>query len=1395
MGAQGLHTTKTVILFTILLPFTALLAQISDANSRYWREAGLPYIQNFSPKEMNGNPQSWYVTQDERDLIYVGNNHGLLIFDGAHWQLHQTPNHTAVRSVLLFDGKIYIGAQGELGYFEPSPSGELEYTSLIEHLPEAHQDFLDVWQIHLVGDAIYFRSPKYLFRWQNNAMKVWPAENRYHTSHFVNGIFYVREWGRGLMQLRGDQLEIVPGGEYFADMRLYGVMPYDQSRILLVTRNNGLFLYDGQTRTRLNSPVTEYLSRNRLYNTLALGDGLYALSTYRGGVAIIDKNGDICQIVNVASGLRHNTVNHLFQDRSGGLWLALNNGMSRIEWPGRLSRFSKSLGLGSTVLAMTRYKDRLYVASHLGVHYLPARSVSDILSPAQTSRSDFNWQQLFGTSFTSYPEITGQAWSFTVYKGDIYASGNHGIYKLFDDRSELIINWPASAINLFFPSQVIPNRIYIALFHDFRVVDIVDGKWIDRGPVPGIDRRTTSLVEEKDGTVWLGNHFGRVHRLKPKGSASETDPARMFDIDIWSNEDDLANGHVKVATVDNGLVLATQGGIRRYDASAKTFVPDEQFGEVFAEPSTWVFYIHQDSKDNVWIVAGNDSTVFNGRSVRQSDGSYRWDDTEFRRMTDMGDMFSILPEEDGVVWFGGSEGLARYHPLHRENDNSSISTSIRKISNIVDQEVIYGGGTPSGEVSPELEYGENSMRIEFAAPAYDDISANRFQFKLDGFDARWSPWTEETHKDYTGLREGNYTFRVRSKDIYGNAGTEATYSFGIKPPWHRSGLAYTIYGLGLLLLVWAIVQASNRQLKRRQDKLEEIISERTAEVVDQRNQLKQQAERLEEMDELKTRFFANISHEFRTPLTLIMGLIDKHRARKVSSEIEADYDVMNQNAARLLNLINQLLNLTRLEAGQLKLSAAKGDISQFAAHIFSSFGSLGKQKGLSLFFNGVDFDGAVPQPAISVYFDQEKMEKVIYNLLSNAFKFTPYGGEIGLDLEVTSSEETRSQTVLEMRVRNTGPGIPADKLDFVFDRFYQTGSEGTRQFEGTGIGLSLVKELVELHHGQVSVTSTTGEETCFTMQLPFGSEHLSAEEIVDKQHRPETTPSIAVEALQSTLPAEEPDREANVEEGPSLDESNDETLVLIVEDHHDLRRFIREQIEDEYKVIEAENGKIGRDKAVELIPDLVISDVMMPEMDGYQLCDALKTNDKTNHIPIILLTAKAATSDKIEGLETGADDYLLKPFNADELRIRVRNLIKIRRQMREKFSAEMLIGPSKVVVPSVNQVFLERLKDVVEEHLDDEEFSVEILAREIGMSRGQLHRKLRALTNKSTSEFIRVFRLQRAAELIQQDAGNMAEIAYQVGFNSQAYFTRSFQEQFDMTPTEYRKKHGQSSSE
>ena len=355
--------------------------------------------------------------------------------------------------------------------------------------------------------------------------------------------------------------------------------------------------------------------------------------------------------------------------------------------------------------------------------------------------------------------------------------------------------------------------------------------------------------------------------------------------------------------------------------------------------------------------------------------------------------------------------------------------------------------------------------------------------------------------------------------------------------------------------------------------------------------------------------------------------------------------------------------------------------------------------------------------------------------------------------------------------------LPEDKVDKVFDRFYQADDSGTRNFEGTGIGLALVKEYVELHKGKIEV-ETNNNRTIFTIHLPLGKNHLSENEIVQED----------LDQLQMDLI---PQSDLSTTSTQIVNEQveTDKTIILVVEDNPDLREMIKENLSDNYAVIEAENGKIGLKLAEDHIPDLIISDIMMPEMDGYELSRKIKASEKTNHIPVILLTAKAETKDKLEGLETGADDYLIKPFNSEELKVRVKNLIKIRKQMREKYQSQMLIKPSEIVVPSTQKVFVDKLTSIIEKNISNENFSVEILSEEVGLSRAQLHRKVKAITNQAPSEFIRNYRLQRAAELLKQDAGNIAEIAYQVGFSSQAYFTKTFQEIYGLTPLDFKKQH------
>ena len=712
-----------------------------------------------------------------------------------------------------------------------------------------------------------------------------------------------------------------------------------------------------------------------------------------------------------------------------------------------------------------------------------------------------------------------------------------------------------------------------------------------------------------------------------------------IDITHYGEEYNLPKG-IKIPVLVNGYtVFATLGGLKYFDERQKRFLPETTFGKVFADTTCEIDYLYQDKNGDVWIVAKKDGKTIQGKSVLQSDGTYTWEDTPFLRINDLGNSYLVYPEENGIAWFGGSEGIARYSSFVKKNYNLDYSALIRRVIAIPSDSSFYNGNLYSGFSSPEIEHKNNSIRFQFAASSYDDPAANLFQVKLDGYDKDWSPWSLENKKDYTGLPAGNYTFRVRTKNIYNHLSKEDTFAFEILPPWFQSWWAYLLYLIFIGALVFSIVKIRVRQLEKRTRQLENVILERTSTI-------REQTEKLKELDSLKSRFFANISHEFRTPLTLILGIIERYLAKQGGAA--HDFNIMKKNAQRLLHLINQMLELSKLEAGSAIIKVEKTDLIKFLRRTASSFISLAEQHKIDFRFNNHPLNEPSEIKEIFVYMDCDKMETVIYNLLSNAFKFTPEGEKVLIDA-------IPEEDFVEIKIRNTGIGISPKHLSHIFDRFYQVDSSSTRNYEGTGIGLALVKEFVELHHGKVNVESNNSETT-FKIKIPLGKDHFSSGEIAE----------ISEKVIESQPPSVVKNAEVKEEiiRKPPLAESN---IILVVEDHFDLRNFICEQLEDDYSIVEAEDGRKGLKLAEDIIPDLVISDIMMPNMDGYTLCKELKTNIKTNHIPVILLTAKASFENKLEGLETGADDYLIKPFNTEELKARVKNLIKSESKLEKSF--------------------------------------------------------------------------------------------------------------------------------
>lgn len=578
--------------------------------------------------------------------------------------------------------------------------------------------------------------------------------------------------------------------------------------------------------------------------------------------------------------------------------------------------------------------------------------------------------------------------------------------------------------------------------------------------------------------------------------------------------------------------------------------------------------------------------------------------------------------------------------------------------------------------------------------------------------------------------------------------------------------SFTIFYLKAGTLIEVLIFSVGLAYRQRIQKLARQQADfklKESQLIQEKNQI--EAERLQELHDFKARFYTNITHEFRTPLTVIMGMAENLKKH------DKEKQLIRRNSQNLLRKINQLLDLSKLESGTLALQRVHQDIIVYLQYLTESFYSTATQKNIRLVFHS-------EEKQVMMDYDEEKIQQVVYNLLSNALKFTKSGGQI---IFHASKIKQDSQPYLKLKVKDNGMGIPPEKIDYIFDRFYQVDQTANAKAGSTGIGLALTKELVELMKGRIEVQSSPGEGTEFTFYLPITATVEAAAPLPP----PETTEDLPAEPpAHSSLPL--------LQTAEQQSETNDETEVsylsalpelLIIEDNRDIITYIKTILKHKYKIHTAGNGKMGIEKALEIIPDIIISDVMMPEKSGYEVCEILKQDERCSHIPIILLTAKATQADKVDGLKYGADAYLTKPFDKEELMIRLEKLVETRRQLQQHYAHSA--HASQATEPTMDDIFLQKLRDHLQIHLSDAEFGVAQLADVIPMSQMQLYRKLKALTGKTPSQFIRSYRLQKGLELLKQEELNISEIAYEVGFTDPSYFSRVFQKEFGKSPSDF----------
>ena len=933
--------------------------------------------------------------------------------------------------------------------------------------------------------------------------------------------------------------------------------------------------------------------------------------------------------------------------------------------------------------------------------------------------------------------------------------------------------------------------------------DSATGRWQAFNHVPSVmHNRILGIAEDRRGRMWLATEQGGLSVFDPAANNwrtyTATDPAGPGTAQFWKVLRDR-RGQLWFATDDRGLLWLEEGhngqpdrfrqvpgsaafstlhdlsegrtgelwaisavdGLLRYDGQRLRPVPAAAYPK--ALPALALLCVQADATGRVWLGTGQGLDRYNPRT-----GEVRRFGPDEGFLGEGAQQLATCFAPDSTLWVGTNQGLMRFCAANHRPNRRPPLTQLTRLRLFLHDTVAAPGLA--------LAHWQNQLTFDYLGLCLTNPAAVRYRYQLVGFDDNWQGPVARANATYTNQPPGSYSFQVLAANNEGIWSAQpARFTFTIRPPWWRTWWAYGLYAGGFGLLLYA-VRAYTRDRER--DRAE--------------RQLEHQAlAHLQEMDRVKTDFFTNVSHELRTPLTLILGPAQVLAAEPADASVRQQGGLVLRNARKLLHLINQLLDLSKLEAGALRLLPTSGDVAAAVRQLVASFVSLAESRQIDLRYEA-------PTAPVPLVFDAGKLEEILTNLLANALRFTPTGGTVTVTVAEMLPAAATPLGAVAISVRDTGPGIDAEDLPHLFDRFYQVSNPtAEQQRTGTGIGLALVRELTMLHGGTVTVANEPGAGAVFTVQLPRGLRPVStgiasASTVVAS--------SVAVQALS----AEEVDNYSNDEQSAT---KLDVEVVLIIEDNDEVREFIRASlVPTGYRLRLARDGREGIAAAQAEVPDLVVSDVMMPGLNGYQVCAQLKTNPATSHIPVVLLTAKSSPEAKLEGLETGADSFLAKPFNPRELRAQVRNLLVLRQQMQARLAAVLMPAPETAVarppaaarassnwqathaaaiagLPSLDQEFLRRVEESVLGHLSDEAFGVDELGADIGLSRAQVHRKLKALTGQSPGECIRLARLQRARALLQARVGTVAEVAYQVGFGSPAAFSTAFSRQFGYPPS------------
>lgn len=1334
----------SVLLLTLML---WLWPPVATANERGRVPVNVITMQDLAAP---ANTNSVTALADGRML--VSNYGALMIFDGVTWRKYRHPLGTGNLSALAFatPNALYAGWQGEFGWFETNDVGDFVWHSLLEKVAVVDRGVGDVTTVLMdrARGGVWYIGNRRVFFWDTAAKSLTKVlEITATTASLVDGMLWLAT-PDALLTLSSvkptdiSALKPVAGSHVFGPGAIRTVLSDDSGE--LVVQVHSLYWRAKQSADFLpfaSALGARFLSE-RIADVIRLRNGDWAVLLQNSQILLLSPAGELRAEFGTDDGIAANPAKTLFEDRFGSLWLAQERTLSIVHLGRGITRFDQASGLPGAD-SLERWNGLMFVGQTRALYrMLPGQG----MTPARFERV--------------LPKLASAICMANTFAGKRLFVAGYGLHEVLSQ----VPGDPSSALsakqlidlrvcNRMEASRFVPGRIWLAHTHGLLRVDMTLTGAPVLTPMPQVSDPVDAVAEIDANQLLLSANGSGTWRISAQAG-----------VQLPPISANLPAGPVKLFPGNERPWVLTQQGLWRFNP----------ISEQFEQPSGWpielkankIFSILEDSARKLWVRGTDVQGVYLPASKALSPSGYLRADT-LDSIDKSRTMFRFLQEGD-VVWISRSDDLLRIDLTAQTPFPPVVAPILAGI-----EDLNLHSPLPYSAMAMLPDAARN-FRFSFALPSTLDASKNTYRSRLSSIDADWSPWSLRTDREFSALPDGLQHFVVEARDSLGRVSSMAPLVLQITPPWFRSKIAYLSYVISALFALWLASklgsQRRQRLLLNRQQELEATVQTRTQELAEKNLQLAEQATRLEEVDRLKTRFFINVGHEFRTPLTLVLGPVDdllRDVKERFSSKAREQLELVQRNAKRVLDLIVELLDINRFEHGQLRLHLQPSELTALIARVAEEARPLMTRFGHTL-------TTKVPQAPLWARVDALHLERAIANLLSNAAKYMRRGGAVALSLDLSADQ-------LEIQVSDAGRGIALQALAHVFDRFYQ--AEGGDQASGYGIGLALVREIIEAHGGSIRVVSTQGVGSTFSILLG----RCDAAELL----------SLAAQDFQPvTLPrADQPDAEhivrAESESALTATTSDNRVRVLVVDDHADLRARLKHLLSTQYQVFEAADGPSALLAIQQHLPDVVVCDVMMPGFDGVELCRRVRADPDVAAIGLLLLTAKVGTEHAVAGLNAGANDYLAKPFDASELLARVGALVAHAMRLRVAAAQRVPAMPSfESAVETAQPVNMsdakwqQRLDAVIAARLAEPLFDIEALALAMHSDRSTLFRRCKLLFDKPPGEYLRMARLQQAHSLLAQAAASVSEIGFAVGFENLSSFTRAFKAHFGYAPSQ-----------